>query len=97
MYKHKSNIRQSLASAESKRIESERNHNGSGGFRINEQVSFGGWVFILFLLVIPIVNIIALIVLAVDEKNESLKNFARAMLVMILIGGMGVWFYNAIV
>ncbi|MFD2637819.1 hypothetical protein [Piscibacillus salipiscarius] len=53
---------------------------------VDEEVSIGKWVFILILVAIPIVNIITLLVLAMGKHNESLKNFAKASLILAVIG-----------
>lgn len=51
----------------------------------NETVSIGTWVVVLILIAIPIVGFITILVLAFTE-NESLKNFARASLVLMGVG-----------
>ena len=48
-------------------------------------VKMGSWVGTFFLLLIPVVNIIALIKMAISCKSASKKSFARAVLFMGLI------------
>ena len=52
----------------------------------DEVVSIGVWIVVLIVLAIPIINIIALLVLAFGNHNENLKNFAKASLIL---GGIG--------
>ena len=55
--------------------------------QVNEATTTGAWVLTLFLMVIPIVNIILLFVWAFSSNTETSKrNWARANLVWILIG-----------
>ena len=42
-------------------------------------VSIGSWLGTLFLMIIPVINIFALIGMAASSKNENKKAFARAM------------------
>lgn len=49
------------------------------------QVKMGSWIGTFFLLLIPVVNIIALIKMAISCKSASKKSFARAVLFMGLI------------
>ena len=52
-----------------------------------QPTSTGGWVLTLFLMCIPIVNIILIFVWAFGSSTESSKkNWARANLIWILIG-----------
>lgn len=48
-------------------------------------VKMGSWIGTFFLLLIPVVNIIALIKMAISCKSASKKSFARAVLFMGLI------------
>ena len=48
-------------------------------------VKMGSWLGTFFLLLIPVVNIIALIKMAISCKSASKKSFARAVLFMGLI------------
>ncbi len=48
-------------------------------------VKMGSWLGIFFLLLIPVVNIIVLIKMAISCKSASKKSFARAALLMGLI------------
>ncbi len=57
---------------------------GSGGSE--EVVSIGTWVLILILTAIPIVNIIAVLVMAFGVDNENIKNYGKAALIIIGIG-----------
>jgi len=53
----------------------------------NSDVSVGSWIGYMFLLTIPLVNIIVLIVLATGSSTKkSLKNWAIAQFVIMLIG-----------
>lgn len=49
----------------------------------NEPVGIGTWIGIIFLMMIPCVNIIMLFVWAFTEGKESRKNFAKAQLIVI--------------
>lgn len=50
-------------------------------------VSTSTWFWLIFLLVIPIVNIIALLIMVLsDNINENIKNYARASLIWVAIG-----------
>ena len=61
---------------------------------LEEHVSVGGWVGRMFLMMIPIVNIVLLFVWAFgDTKQYSLKTWAKAELIMVAIGiGIGILF-----
>jgi len=48
-------------------------------------VGIGAWIGIFLLLNIPLVNIIMCIVWACSAKRQSLKNFARATIICVLI------------
>lgn len=48
-------------------------------------VKMGSWIGTFFLLLIPVVNVIALIKMAISCKSASKKSFARAVLFMGLI------------
>ena len=48
-------------------------------------VSIGSWLGTLFLMIIPVINIFALIGMAVSSKNENKKAFARAMILFMLV------------
>ncbi|WP_426334711.1 hypothetical protein ACN9MH_13230 [Paenibacillus silvae] len=49
-------------------------------------VSFGSWMLTLFLMMIPLVNLIMLFVWAFGGSNPSKANFAKASLMWALIG-----------
>ena len=49
-------------------------------------ISIGGWMLMTLLLGIPIVNIVMLIVWAVDRENETRRNFALASFIWMAIG-----------
>ncbi|WP_258166510.1 hypothetical protein [Paenibacillus sp. PCH8] len=49
-------------------------------------VSFGSWMLTLFLMMIPIVNIIMLFVWAFGDSNPSKANYAKAALLWAAIG-----------
>lgn len=53
--------------------------------KLEEPVGIGTWLGILFLMMIPCVNIIMLFVLAFGEGKESRKNFSKACLIFMLI------------
>ncbi|WP_404447679.1 hypothetical protein LG307_02505 [Sutcliffiella horikoshii] len=50
------------------------------------EVTLGTWIVVLLLLAIPFVNFIVLVVLAFGDHNVSLKNFAKASLIFIVLG-----------
>lgn len=53
----------------------------------NEPVTIGGWIGVFFLSVLPLVNLIMLFVWAFSSSTkQSLKNYARAVLILSLIG-----------
>jgi len=49
-------------------------------------VSFGSWMLTLFLMMIPLVNIIMLFVWAFGDSNPSKANYAKASLLWAAIG-----------
>lgn len=51
-----------------------------------EQLTVGQWILTLFLLSIPLVNIIMLFVWAFGGHKDQRENFAKASLIWILIG-----------
>lgn len=65
-------------------------HNGNyktDRYRDNEEVvPLITWIGVLVLLALPFVNFIALIALSFMEVNKNLKNFARGILILLLIG-----------
>lgn len=50
------------------------------------EVTIGTWIVVLILIAIPFVGFIVLLVLAFGDHNESLKNFAKATLILLVIG-----------
>lgn len=50
------------------------------------EVTLGTWIVVLLLLGIPFVNFIVLLVLAFGDHNVSLRNFAKASLIFLLVG-----------
>ncbi|MCT4597650.1 MAG: zinc finger Ran-binding domain-containing protein [Vallitalea sp.] len=52
----------------------------------SDVVSIGQWIIIFILLAIPFVNIIMVFVYAFGWDNETINNFGKATLIMILIG-----------
>jgi hypothetical protein len=62
-------------------------------------ISTGGWFGILFLLALPVINILLIIIWAVGGTGKiNKRNFSRAVLIWMLIGGIlsliiGVIFY----
>jgi hypothetical protein len=62
-------------------------NNTYGQNPLTKPMSFGDWIKTLLLMIIPLVNIILLFVWAFsDNTNINKKNFARADLVLMLIG-----------
>jgi hypothetical protein len=54
-----------------------------------EPVSTGGWVWILFALMIPLLNLLLLLIWACGGcRKASKRNFARAVLLWTVIGGI---------
>lgn len=49
-------------------------------------VSFGSWMLTIFLMMIPLVNIIMLFVWAFGDSNPSKANYAKASLLWAAIG-----------
>lgn len=52
----------------------------------DDVVSLGTWIILLIILAIPIVNILALLILVFGQDNINLKNFAKATLIIMIIG-----------
>jgi hypothetical protein len=52
----------------------------------HDVVSVGKWVLLLIVLAIPIINLVVLLVLAFGNDNINLKNFAKASLIIMVIG-----------
>lgn len=52
----------------------------------SDVVSIGQWIMILIVLAIPFVNIIMVFVFAFGWDNETINNFGKATLIMMLIG-----------
>ena len=50
------------------------------------EVTLGTWIVVLLLLAIPILNIIVLLVLAFGDHNVNLQNFAKATLILMIVG-----------
>lgn len=50
------------------------------------EVTLGTWIVVLILIAIPFVGFVVLLVLAFGDHNESLKNFAKATLILLVIG-----------
>lgn len=50
------------------------------------EVTLGTWIVVLLLVAIPVVGFIVLLVLAFGDHNVSLKNFARASLIFLVVG-----------
>lgn len=51
----------------------------------DEVVSLFKWLCIIFISIIPIVNVLALIIMACTDINLSIKNFAKGALIIIFI------------
>ena len=62
------------------------NSSWTNSFTAAAGVSYGGWLLILFILGIPIVNFIVLIGMAIQGDNETLSNFGKAALTLSLVG-----------
>ncbi|WP_237665023.1 hypothetical protein [Sutcliffiella horikoshii] len=54
----------------------------------NSEVTIGTWIVVLLLIAIPLINIIVLLVLAFGDHNVNLKNFAKASLILMVVGFM---------
>jgi uncharacterized membrane protein YvbJ len=52
----------------------------------SEEVPISKWIMILILLAIPIVNIVAVLLLAFVPDNRSINNFGKASLILGIIG-----------
>lgn len=50
------------------------------------EVTLGTWIIVLILIAIPFVGFVVLLVLAFGDHNVSLKNFAKATLILLMIG-----------
>jgi len=55
-----------------------------GSSKDNDAPSIGKWLLYLFLLLIPVVNIILLVVWSIIKNNKSRKNFSIATLIMLI-------------
>lgn len=62
------------------------NTGNRGSGESDEVVSIGTWILIMIVLAIPVVNIIALFVMAFGMGNENIKNFGKASLILAGIG-----------
>lgn len=60
--------------------------NSTNYYSNEDPVSLGEWVIILIVLAIPVINIIALFVLAFGWDNENISNFGKASLILIGVG-----------
>lgn len=49
----------------------------------SDTVSIGTWIVILIGLAIPILNILVMIGLAFGSDNETIKNYGKAMLILV--------------
>ncbi|WP_035512690.1 hypothetical protein [Halalkalibacillus halophilus] len=83
-----------MVEAESRKMDAD--YRAQKSFLNDEDVSFGAWLGILLLIAIPFINIIFLIALATGERNESLKNFAKAALLIIVVGFILATIYNMV-
>ncbi|MGF7060343.1 hypothetical protein [Brassicibacter mesophilus] len=52
----------------------------------DEVVTLGTWIGVLFITGIPLVNIIGLLVMAFGVENKNIRNYARASLILLVIG-----------
>lgn len=60
------------------------------------RVSFGKWMIVLFLLAIPVVNIVMLLVWAIGSRtNPSLGNFSRAFFVYFILLAVLVFVFSS--
>ncbi|SDY77541.1 hypothetical protein SAMN05660462_00867 [Proteiniborus ethanoligenes] len=57
-------------------------YSGSSGDS-DDVVSMGTWVMVLILTGIPIINIIAVLVMAFGSGNKNIKNYGKAALIII--------------
>ncbi|GEL78355.1 hypothetical protein [Tenuibacillus multivorans] len=67
------------------KIKNQKNFSGNRNYYDDDVVSIGTWILILILTAIPFINIIALLVLAFGSHNENLKNYAKAVLILMVI------------
>lgn len=51
----------------------------------DDVISIGTWILLLIVLAIPFVNIIGLLVMAFGARNENIKNFGKAILILFVI------------
>ena len=52
---------------------------------IDGTISTGYWMFALFIILFPVLNLIAVPVLAIVSKNPSKRNFYKALIVFVLL------------
>ncbi|GAA0472657.1 hypothetical protein [Alkalibacillus silvisoli] len=52
----------------------------------SQEVSIVTWIVVLILIAIPFLNLIACLVMAFGDFNLNLKNFAKATLILMVIG-----------
>ena len=54
-------------------------------FNKDDVVSTGLWVLILILTAIPLINIIALLIMAISAENKNIRNYGKASLLLIIL------------
>jgi hypothetical protein len=52
----------------------------------DDVVSIGQWILILIGISIPFIGLIVTLILAFGSNNENLKNFGKAVLILMVIG-----------
>lgn len=51
-----------------------------------DEVTIFDWLIVFIILTIPLVNLIVIIILALGNFNQSLKNFAKALIFFLIFG-----------
>ncbi len=52
----------------------------------NQDVSILEWIIVFIILSIPFINIIMIVIFAIGNFNQSLKNFAKALIFILIFG-----------
>ncbi len=58
-----------------------------------KDVSILDWIIVFIILTIPVINFIMIIVFALGNFNTSLKNFAKALIFVLIFGVLLLTFY----
>jgi len=59
-------------------------------------ISLGDWLVTLIIMIIPVVNIIMLFVWGFGDANQNKANWAKASLILMLVGGI-IYFFIFVV